>query len=607
MQIVYRLCLLVLCSGLLPLSANAGLSTENILGSLNPQDLHSAEYSSVIASLKAQAYGDARGAAEKIVTQRPDKYPGHLLLVLAYLGSEDFAAIKKHLAEVERNLPQFAPALRENLFRVLKNENRYFRALDMIDELDIAKRSAQLSLDIGRIYITQSRYEEAALALSQSIAKSNTLLDARYELGRVWLIQGKYKNALDEFTSLVASGKASDQLHQLIGTSHVGLGQYKEALQFFNKIVKNNPDDVLSQLNIGIIELHLKNYEQALVHLAASQKKDKTADSVTAQLLAFVALNKKADARTALAGLSQELVLDPLVQLAALPLGNGELSPQFRQSVAKIFPDANFLKPTDLVSLTENSRQLALAALLYKQGMYSAVADVYSKKDAEKVHPWLGLIHARSQVKTNKVDESINTYLTLGREYPTMVSPKLELAEVYYHQKKYTAAIDTYRLLPVDSNIEWKIQLGNLYNANQQYEQAIKVYSEALASQPDPYIVNQIAATYSERMGQPAKAIKVINDAKTNQQYPALWDTLGWAYYNVNDLKQSLAMYEKLLGATGNNQSPDTFSRIARAYEKNGDIKQSRLLYEMALNTGHEFEDEALTRNKLAALDAGFK
>jgi|GEM_PF-4807205 len=607
MQIVYRLCLLVLCSWVLPFSANAGLSTENILGSLDPQDLHSTEYSSVITSLKTQAYSDARAAAEKIVSKRPDKYPGHLLLVLAYLGSEDFAAIKKHLTEVEQNLPQFAPALRENLFRVLKNENRYFRALGMIDELDIARRSAQLSLDIGRIYIAQSRYEDAALVLSQSLSKNNALLDARYELGRVWLIQGKYKNALDEFTSLAASGKTSDQLHQLIGASYLGLGQYKEALQFFNKIAKNNPDDVLSQHNIGMIELHLKNYEQALVHLAASQKKDQTADSVAAQLLALVALNKKTDARTVLDGLSQDLLLDPQVQLAALPLGNGDFPPQFRQAVAKIFPDANFLKATDLASLTENSQKIALAALLYKQGMYSAVADIYSKKDAGKVHPWLGLIYARSQVKTNQVDGSINAYLTLGREYPTMVSPKLELAEVYYHQKKYSAAIDTYRLLPVDSNLEWKIQLGNLYNANQQYEQAIKVYSEALASHPDPYIVNQIAATYSERMGQPAKAIKVINDAKTNQQYPALWDTLGWAYYNINDLKQSLAMYEQLLSATGNNQSPDTFSRIARAYEKNGDIKQSRLLYEMALNTGHEFEDEAFTRNKLAELDLGFK
>lgn len=607
MQIINRLCLLALCSALLSSPAYAALSTEDLLGALDSQELYSAEYSDVIASLKAQAYDDARGAAEKIVANKPEKYPGHLLLVFSYLGKEDFAAINRHLNEVERTLPQFSPALKENVFRVLMKERRYFRALDIVKDLEPAKRSAQLNLDIGRVYIAQSRYEEATVALSQSLAKNHALTDARYELGRALFIQGKYKNALDEFTALMANGQTSDQLNQLIGASYLGLGKYQEALGIFKKIASTNPDDVLAQLNIGIIELYLKNHEQSLIHLVASQKKDRTADSIAAQLLVLKKLNKNNEASLIFSGLSQELASDPIVQLAALTLESNELTEKSKQSMAKIFPDANFLKQGDLAFLAEHSHEIAIAALLYKQGMYLAVGDIYASQDKHKVHPWLSLAYARSLVKTNKINESIDIYLKLGREHPALVSPKLELAEVYYHQKKYSAAINTYLSLPVNSNLEWKLQLGNLYNANQQYDLAIKVYSEALAIQPDPYIINQIAATYSERMGQYAKAIKVINDANINQQYPALWDTLGWAYYNVNDLKQSLAMYARLLKATGNNQSPETFARMARAYEKNGDIKQSRLLYEMSLNTGHEFDDEAFAQKKLAELDADFQ
>jgi len=486
----------------------------------------------------------------------------------------------------------------------LRNESRYFRALAVIDGLGATQRSAQLSLDVGRVYIAQSKYDDAVRSLSQALKKNNALVDAHYELGRVRIIQGNYQRALDEFILVAKAGNSSDHLQQLIGASYLGLGKYQDALQAFNLIIKNNPDDVLSQLNIGIVQLHLKNYDKALTHLAASQKKDKTADSVTAQILALNALNKKADAALILSGLSQELAADPLVQLAALAVGNGEIASPAREAIGKVFPDIYFIKPAELTLLAANAQKIALAALLYKQGMYVAVSETYAKESEQKAHPWLSLVYARSQIKTNQTEQAIATYLKLGREYPALLSPKLELAEAYYHQKKYAAAIDIYKTLPVASNVEWKVQLGNLYNANQQYELAIKTYSEALAIQNDPYIVNQIAATYSERLEQPAKAIKFINEAKVTQQSPLIWDTLGWAYYNVNDLKQSLASYKKLLGATGNSQSPETFSKMGRAYEKNGDIKQSRILYEMALNTGHDFEDEAFTRSKLAELDA---
>ncbi len=340
MQIVNRLCLVALCSALLSSPAYAALSTEDLLGSLDSQELYSAEYSDVIASLKAQAYDDARGAAEKIVANKPEKYPGHLLLVFSYLGKEDFAAINRHLNEVERTLPQFSPALKENVFRVLMKEHRYFRALDIVKGLEFTKRSAQLNLDIGRVYIAQSRYEEATVALAQSLAKNHALTDARYELGRALFIQGKYKNALDEFAALMANGQTSDQLNQLIGASYLGLGKYQEAQGVFKKIVSANPDDVLAQLNIGIIELYLKNDEQSLIHLVASQKKDRTADSIAAQLLVLKKLNKNNEASLIFSGLSQELASDPIVQLAALTLGSNEFTEKSKQSMAKIFPDS---------------------------------------------------------------------------------------------------------------------------------------------------------------------------------------------------------------------------------------------------------------------------
>lgn len=604
MNTIKHIYVLIFCCSVISTPVNAALFKDDLQGLLNSQEINAAEYSTAIASLKSGAFADAQQQAEKIVANNPNKYPAHLLLVLAYLGNENFVAIERHLQEVERSIPQYVPALRENLFRVLRNESRYFRALAMVEKMPATQRSAQLNLDIGRIYLAQSKYDDAARSLSDAVKKNNALMDAHYELGRVQIIQGEYQAALDEFLLIAKAGQSSDQLHQLMGAAYLGLGQYQNAMKSFNNIIKHNPDDVLAQLNCGIIQLHLKHNEQALGHFLASQKKDKTADSVSGQVLALVALNKQADVAPVLAGLNNELAADPLVQLAALSVAGATVTPQARAAIGKLFPDISVVDPAELDLTAANMQKVALAALLYKQGIYVAVDEIYAKEKAQNPHVWLGLVYARSQIKTNQAERAIANYIKLESDNPTLISPKLELAEAYYHQQQYAAAIDIYKTLPVGSNIGWQVQLGNLYNANQQYELAIKTYTQALAAQKNPYIVNQIAATYSEKLKQPEKAIDFIDAANITQESPLLWDTLGWAYYNLDELAKSLTSYKQLQAATGNNQSPDTFSKMARAYEKNGDIKQSRILYEMALNTGHDFDDAAFAENKLAELDA---
>ena len=601
---INRIFVFFISYGLCALSVNAALFKDDLQGVLSAQEIHAEEYSKTVASLKAGAYGDAQTEAEKIVANNPGKYPGHLLLLLAYLGNENFVAIEKHLQEVERSVPRYVPALRENLFRVLQAEHRYYRALILVQSLPTEARSAQLSLDMGKIYLAQSKYADAVQSFSQSLKKNSSQVEARYELGRTLLIQGKYQLALDEFLPLVKASESPEQLNQLIGVCYLGLGDYSNALKYFNDVIKKTPDDVLANLNSGIVQLYLNDNEKALAYLLASQKKDKTADSIAGQVLTLVNLNKQAEAASLLASLSGELTADPLVQLAGLSIAGATLTSQAREAIGKVFPDVYFVKQDELDFTAAAMYKVALAALLYKQGIYTAVAEISAKESAQKKHPLLALVYARAQIKTNQVELAITNYRSLESEHPGMVSPRLELAEAYYHQQKYADAIAIYKTLPLESNLEWKVQLGNLYNANQQYEFALNTYTEALAAQRTPYIVNQIAATYSEKLEQPAKAIRFIDEAKISQPSPLIWDTLGWAYFNVDQLAKSLSAYKQLMAATGNNQSPETFSKMARAYEKNGDIKQSRILYEMALNTGHDFEDANLTKNKLAELDA---
>lgn len=566
-------------------------------------------YENVVKLLKAEKFAQAKMEASLLVGENPESFTAHLLLLLALLGNEEFSAIKAHLREVDNLVPQYSSALKENVFRVLFGERRYYRAMNVIAGLKDEQRSAQLDGLVARLYLAQSHYETAEAIFRQALQKDESLHDVRYDFGRALIAQGRYSLALTELRQIPAGSVQPDPLNQLLGVAYLSLGNYESALAHFNKILANKPNDILANLNVGLIQLVGGNYDAAVDSLRRSQKGDMTGDSIAAEIIALTRLEKVEETESLIKSLSAAQRADPVVLLAMVSSSkNNSPSKENLASIARLFPDANTLSAEEIGLFQEHSDSIAITSLLYKQGFYLAIDDAYKNANKETMHPFFVLNYARSLVKRNEIAKAITVYAKLGELHPSLISPKLELAEVFYHQKNIAEAIKIYRDATTNSKVkglqaDLLVQSGNLYNANNEPTKAIEQYSAAYKISPNAHVANQIAATYSEQLNQHDLAIETVRQVDGHDKFPAILDTLGWAYLSTGDVGKAILAYEKLLALTGNHLAPETFSRIAQVYEKSGNLEKSLVYYELALNTGHEFAGEHLAKARLAELD----
>ncbi len=118
-----------------------------------------------------------------------------------------------------------------------------------------------------------------------------------------------------------------------------------------------------------------------------------------------------------------------------------------------------------------------------------------------------------------------------------------DLANFYKNSKNYEAAIKYYSevIENLEKNSEIKSDLlyrrGGSYERIGDYKNADKDLLESLAINPDDaYVLNYLAYSWLERDYKIDKAIKMLETAyATRSNDPYIIDSIGWAYYLVND------------------------------------------------------------------------
>jgi tetratricopeptide (TPR) repeat protein len=118
-----------------------------------------------------------------------------------------------------------------------------------------------------------------------------------------------------------------------------------------------------------------------------------------------------------------------------------------------------------------------------------------------------------------------------------------DIANFYKNSKDYSNAIKYYTKLinSLENNSEIKSDLlyrrGGSYERNGIYEKADKDLLDALnIDSNDAYILNYLAYSWLERDYKIDEAISMLEKAyKLKSDDPYIIDSIGWAYYLVND------------------------------------------------------------------------
>ena len=201
---------------------------------------------------------------------------------------------------------------------------------------------------------------------------------------------------------------------------------------------------------------------------------------------------------------------------------------------------SNFLNPKFVFNLS------LVAENQYLNGEYKKAKNTLKNfKKEDKFYYWYR-IKKESQIiaKQRNKKESLNYIVS---QFNKITEPNnrvlFDIANFYKNSNEYSNAIKYYTELinSLDNDSDMKSDLlyrrGGSYERSGVYEKADKDLLDALKIDPDDaYILNYLAYSWLERDHKIDEAINMLEKAyKLESNDPYIIDSIGWAYYLVND------------------------------------------------------------------------
>jgi len=222
-------------------------------------------------------------------------------------------------------------------------------------------------------------------------------------------------------------------------------------------------------------------------------------------------------------------------------------------------------------------------------------------------HNYLGIAFEQQQ----QFDEAADAFRKQIALNPLDTVAHAALGSIFLSQREYAAAIpelDKATVLLPDK-AELQVSLGEAYINTGQSEKALAAFDKAVRLTPAPLIWNDVAYSLASHKLEIDKALayaksavntasvslKSIDSAHVTPAHFAqtaavgtYWDTLGWAYFQKNDL-DSAERY--IRSAWLLNQRGDIAGHLAQIYEKRSQKDEALRTYALALAAPHPDPD----------------
>jgi tetratricopeptide (TPR) repeat protein len=128
--------------------------------------------------------------------------------------------------------------------------------------------------NLGATDYFMGRYEEAADHLNQAIGMRTHYPAAHAALGQVYLKLSRYQEAIVSLQKALELNLNTGVLHNDLGCAYARLGNFKEAKRLLERATILRPDFAAAFLNLGVVNLNLKDREAALRQYAVLKTLD---------------------------------------------------------------------------------------------------------------------------------------------------------------------------------------------------------------------------------------------------------------------------------------------------------------------------------------------
>jgi tetratricopeptide (TPR) repeat protein len=432
------------------------------------------------------------------------------------------------------------------------------------------------------------------------------------ERGKKSFYKGNFNDAISEFESVVESDAPDTE--KSIALTYMGIiyddrGEYKKAIEYYQRALKYDKNNVVTYRNLALAYKHMGDLDEAahtiekgleldpgnvnnqillgnilyekgdLIGALMRFEKALEIDSNNATALYNLALTliKKGDEVNAIEYLKRAGDADKIGEIARLAYGKlGVIYTQRKDydQAQKFLKLAISIAPKDPV----NRYNLGIVYLNLNE-TEKAVEEFMQAEELGKSDVDLLENLGDAYFNMRKYDRSLQTYNRLLEINSRNIRILSRVAEIYYENGELDRAYDIYRkvtvLEPVSENARIAyLNMGNILDDAQRFNEAIEAYEKALALDPrDSSTLYNLGIVY-KHMGKGELAIdtwRKASDLKPDD--PRSMMAVADYYYEKNFLDDALSEYSRVVRRWPDVQ--DAHFNIATIYYKKGHFDYS--------------------------------
>jgi tetratricopeptide (TPR) repeat protein len=544
------------------------------------------------------------------------KDPGpHWLLANIYFrpqmrGDSASADIQKAVRELEM-LKELSPA-DERVYYALGGA--YFELNQPEKAIEAYEKFQSLSTDIDNGYREIAKYydrignpEKATEYLLLGLKNQPESVESLTMLATIYLKQSKSKEAIPVYKKLLAVTGENAGASRRLASLLIEAGENSEAVNILNDLARTAPGDPLSQILLGRAQIGLHKYQEAIETLRSVSTNDQGI-AMEAQFYLGRAYEENGNRKEAIdiySRLLQRLPADDeesktnrlLFQqrLAANYWETGERDKAINvyQEMAKADPKANAL----LLQAYRINRQFDKAIPLGKEQF---------EKDPSNLQT--GIEYAQALTEAGRAKEGTEILNRLLLSNPEEVDLYIALSQMYVQDKRFSDA-EKILLRAEEKNPKdgpdkdrIKFQRATVFERQKDYDRAESLFRELLKSNPsNATVLNYLGYMLADRGVRLDEAVRYVKDALAIEpRNGAYLDSLGWAYFKLNDLQKA---EQYLLEADEIVKSDSTIvEHLGDLYYKTGDLQKAESYWTKSVNIGTDPEETQKVRKKLETL-----
>jgi tetratricopeptide (TPR) repeat protein len=555
---------------------------------------------------------DAMDEAQKATRLNPKDPEPHWLLATIFLRSAEAGGgrqaaldtIKQAVKELEA-MKEIAPNDQRALFAL---GSCYFELGQPEKAIAAYERWQTLMPDsdqgyatIAQYYERQGNHDKAIAYLEKAVESQSASPQSMALLAGFYSKAKREKDAVPLYRRILELTGGTPELKKQLATSLLDTGEFAEASDLLTGLAKSDPQDASVKIMMARAQLGARQFSEAIETLKSMVAADP--DNIEALFYLGVAYEQggqPAEAIKIFGGLvdkskngSDDLknnlgIFQQNLAASYQDMGEAQRAIAIYEEMVKSDPSPRTY--FQLINAYRIDKQFEKALTLGKQQL-----------DKNPKEGNLALVYARTLSDAGKSKDGADILDKLIQTDPTNLDLYINLSQIYVDAKRFTDAEKVMRRAEEQKLDKDRVrfQLATVYETQKDFNKAESLFKEILRDNPkDGPTLNYFGYMLADRGVRLDEAVKYVQEALTlDPNNPAYLDSLGWAFFKLNDLEKA----EKYLLQAGEMEKKDPViqDHIGDLYFKTGNLAKAQEFWKKSLNNGGKPEDVQKVRSKL--------